>query len=365
MNKIALYCRPGFEKECAAEITDKAGRLEIFGFPRVKENSGYVIFECYQPDDADRIAKEIPFKELIFVRQMIVVGELLKNLPENDRISPIMGMLTGVVERAGDLRVEVPDTNEAKELMKFCRKFTVPLRSALRQEKLLLAKENRGRPVIHVFFIAPGCCYVGYSYSNNNSAFYMGIPRLKFPSDAPSRSTLKLEEAFHMFIPYDEWEERLEGGLQAVDLGACPGGWTYQLVKHSMRVQAVDNGPMAESLMETGQVRHLREDGFKFVPTSKNITWLVCDMVEKPAKVAALMTTWMVNGWCRETIFNLKLPMKKRYEEVSHILEKMAAEMKEQGVNALIHAKHLYHDREEITVHVQRVWGAYNPDRVF
>ena len=26
----------------------------------------------------------------------------------------------------------------------------------------------------------------------------------------------------------------------------------------------------------------------------------------------------------------------------------MAAEMKEQGVNALIHAKHLYHDREEI-----------------
>ena len=62
MNKIALYCRPGFEKECAAEITDKAGRLEIFGFPRVKENSGYVIFECYQPDDADRIAKESPFK---------------------------------------------------------------------------------------------------------------------------------------------------------------------------------------------------------------------------------------------------------------------------------------------------------------
>ena len=161
MNKIALYCRPGFEKECAAEITDKAGRLEIFGFPRVKENSGYVIFECYQPDDADRIAKEIPFKELIFARQMIVVGELLKNLPENDRISPIMGMLTGVVERAGDLRVEVPDTNEAKELMKFCRKFTVPLRSALRQEKLLLAKENRGRPVIHVLVIAPGCCYVG------------------------------------------------------------------------------------------------------------------------------------------------------------------------------------------------------------
>jgi hypothetical protein len=28
MNKVVLYCRPGFEKECAAEITDKASRLE-------------------------------------------------------------------------------------------------------------------------------------------------------------------------------------------------------------------------------------------------------------------------------------------------------------------------------------------------
>ncbi len=82
----------------------------------------------------------------------------------------------------------------------------------------------------------------------------MGIPRLKFPSDAPSRSTLKLEEAFHVFIPADEWDERLANGMYAVDLGACPGGWTYQLVKRNMWVSSVDNGPMAQSLMDTGQV---------------------------------------------------------------------------------------------------------------
>ena len=57
MNKIALYCRPGFEKECAAEITDKAAQLEIYGFARVK-STGYVLFECYQPDDADRLARK-------------------------------------------------------------------------------------------------------------------------------------------------------------------------------------------------------------------------------------------------------------------------------------------------------------------
>lgn len=75
MNKVVLLCRPGFEKECAAEITDKAGQREIFGFARVKENAGYVIYECYQPDDGDKLIRELPFSSLIFARQWFVVGE--------------------------------------------------------------------------------------------------------------------------------------------------------------------------------------------------------------------------------------------------------------------------------------------------
>jgi Predicted SAM-dependent methyltransferase len=146
--------------------------------------------------------------------------------------------------------------------------------------------------------------------------------------------------------------------MYAVDLGACPGGWTYQLVKRSMWVYAVDNGPMAPSLMDTGQVTHCREDGFKYRPSRNNISWLVCDMVEKPVRVASLMTEWLVNGWCREAIFNLKLPMKKRYEEVTQNLAMMDAALKEKGVNAQIQARQLYHDREEITVHVRRLWAA-------
>ncbi|AUX94586.1 23S rRNA (cytidine(2498)-2'-O)-methyltransferase RlmM [Mixta gaviniae] len=358
MNKVLLYCRSGFEKECAAEITDKAAQREVYGFARVKENAGYVLFECYEATDADKLARELPFSELIFARQMVVVGELLRDLPPEDRIAPIAGMLNGAVEKGGELRVEVPDTNEAKELLKFCRKFTVPLRTALRQQGSLLNYESDKRPVVHVFFIASGHCYAGYSYPANNSPFFMGIPRLKFPADAPSRSTLKLEEAFHVFIPADEWDERLGSGMYAVDLGACPGGWTYQLVKRSMMVHAVDNGPMAPSLMDTGQVMHHREDGFKYRPTRSNISWLVCDMVEKPVRVASLMAEWLINGWCREAIFNLKLPMKKRYEEVSQNLAMIQEKLQENGINAQIQARQLYHDREEVTVHIRRIWGA-------
>lgn len=87
MNKVVLYCRPGFEKECAAEITDKAARLEVFGFARVKEDSGYVIFEGYQQDDGEKLVRDLPFSSLIFARQMFVVGELLRDLPPEDRIT--------------------------------------------------------------------------------------------------------------------------------------------------------------------------------------------------------------------------------------------------------------------------------------
>ena len=254
MEQVLLYCRQGFEKECAAEIQEKASDHEVFGFFRLSKNVGYVIFECYQAGDALKLVKNLPLTDLIFARQMIVLVGALTDLDPSDRITPILE-LADQLPKCGELRVETPDTNQGKELLKFCRKFTVPLRQALRKNGKLLAKENPKQPVVHLCFTAPGCCFVGYSLSYNNSPHFMGIHRLKFPSEAPSRSTLKLEEAFHAFIPKSEWEERLAPGMWAVDLGACPGGWTYQLVKRSMFVHAVDNGAMAESLMETGQVK--------------------------------------------------------------------------------------------------------------
>ncbi|UJF18916.1 23S rRNA (cytidine(2498)-2'-O)-methyltransferase RlmM [Vibrio sp. SS-MA-C1-2] len=356
MNHLLLYCRPGFEKECGAEVQDKATKLEVFGFPRLKVNTGYVVFECYQDGDADKLVKKLNFKELIFARQMVAVSPLLEDLDPEDRISPLMEY-ADKLPLCGDLRVEMPDTNDAKELSKFCRKFTVPLRQALRKKGVLLAKEHKKKPVAHVCFVSPGCCFIGYSLPNNNSSFFMGIPRLRFPADAPSRSTLKLEEAFHVFIPKAEWEERLAPGMWAVDLGACPGGWTYQLVQRSMFVHAIDNGQMAQSLMDTGQVKHHEVDGFKFEPPRKNISWLVCDMIEKPARVSQLMGQWLIAGWTKETIFNLKLPMNRRYEEVKEDIANLKQFLFDNGVKFELQAKHLYHDREEVTVHIRRTNG--------
>ncbi|WP_417761316.1 23S rRNA (cytidine(2498)-2'-O)-methyltransferase RlmM [Shewanella sp.] len=351
MNNLFLYCRAGYEKDCAAEIQDVANLFGVAGFVKAAKDA-YVQFQCFTAEDADRLGRELSLERLIFARQMFVSSDLLTDLPVEDRISPIIEALAGA-PKAGELRVETPDTNEAKELLTFCRKFTVPLRQVLKQQGKLLAKENYNRPIIHVCFLGSDKAFVGYSYSFNSSPYFMGIPRLKFPPAAPSRSTLKLDEAFIHFIPEDEAEQRLSGGLQAVDLGACPGGWTYQLVRRGMFVSAIDNGPMQDELMKSGQVTHFREDGFRYEPKRKNVYWLVCDMVEKPSRVAELVEQWAIKGWFQEAMFNLKLPMKSRYKEVSTILGRMDTILKENGLHHFtLRCKHLYHDRDEVTVHL-------------
>ncbi|MFP4136802.1 MAG: 23S rRNA (cytidine(2498)-2'-O)-methyltransferase RlmM, partial [Halomonas sp.] len=150
----------------------------------------------------------------------------------------------------------------------------------------------------------------------------------------------------------EEWDARLGEGMQAADLGAAPGGWTWQLVERGMHVYAIDNGPMDTALMASGQVEHLREDGFSWVPPYR-LDWLVCDIVDKPSRVEAMVERWLVRRWCREAVFNLKLPMKRRWPEVAACLQRLDSALEAAGVGAEVACRHLYHDREEVTVHVR------------
>lgn len=354
MKSLLFYCRAGFEKDLGNEILDKSSALQIYGYPQFKPNQGYIVFHCHQAEQAEILLGKLKFSKLIFARQMFMCSELLDDLDPQDRISTLLNS-SDALPLCGDLRVEYSDTSEGRELSKFCRKFSVPLRQALRKQQKLTAKPTDQKPVLHVFFPDGASAYIGYSLSTNNSPQPLGILRLKFPSKAPSRSTLKLDEAFQVFIAKEQQALRLAPGLQAVDLGACPGGWTYQLVARGMFVQAVDNGAMDEGLMETGQVSYFAADGFKYEPKKKNVYWLVCDMIEQPQRVAKLMAQWVAKKWCTEAIFNLKLPMKRRYESLGEAFDIIEQVMCDSSCRYEIQAKHLYHDREEITVHLRLI----------
>nr|WP_319528539.1 23S rRNA (cytidine(2498)-2'-O)-methyltransferase RlmM [Pseudomonas laurentiana] len=349
MNTLFMHCRPGFEGEVCSEIAEHAARLNVAGYAKAKPQSACAEFICNDAEGAERLMRELRFSQLIFPRQW-ARGSFVE-LPETDRISVLLEALVEYPV-CGSLWLEVMDSNDGKELSTFCRKFEGPLRKALLNAGRLV--EDADKPRLLLTFVSGRRVFVGLAAADNSAMWPMGIPRLKFPREAPSRSTLKLEEAWHHFIPRDQWPQRLSEDMTGVDLGAAPGGWTYQLVKRGMLVTAIDNGPMAESLMDTGLVQHLMADGFTYKP-KQTVDWMVCDIVEKPARSAALLETWLGEGLCREAVVNLKLPMKQRYAEVRRLLERIEEGFKARKVKVSIGCKQLYHDREEVTCHLRRL----------
>lgn len=342
--ELLLYCRPGFEKECLAEVQYQLAELGLSGFAKLQPDSGWVRFQCHQPD-AELL--RLRWQSLMFSRQRLFILESLTDLPDN-RIAPIIESLQAQALNFSDVFCETADTNQAKELSVFCRKFTVPLRQALKKQGLLRSQSPWR---LHLFFetsrqVILACCKVADASSQP-----MGILRLRFPSQAPSRSTLKLEEALLTLLTDDERAQQLQAQMRAVDLGAAPGGWTWQLTERGMSVIAIDNGPMDKALMQSGFVEHLKVDGFKFAPARQQ-DWLVCDMVEQPIRIAELMANWVAKGWTRQALFNLKLPMKKRFDEVMACRQLIERRLQQAGMDADLRIRQLFHDREEVSCYL-------------
>ena len=329
-----LQCRPGFEAECLEEARASCGGDG--------ETSPGVI--------SSRVEREPPpLAGLVFARQSFKQAAALAELPAGDRINPILAALAPHVGPVNTVLLENPDTNEGKELAAFFRRFETPLKSALAKKGLPLRRDASRR--LHLLFTDSRTLRLGFSEGGSGSGLPNGILRLKLPRAAPSRSTLKLEEALQVFLDERERDKWLRPGRTAADLGAAPGGWTWQMIQRGLKVVAVDNGPLQRELLQSGLVEHRREDGFRYRPP-KPVDWLLCDMVEQPQRIAELVAGWCLRGDCRRAVFNLKLPMKKRYASLRDCLESMGTRLQQAGVDHELRCKQLYHDREEVTAFI-------------
>ncbi|MGA8862654.1 MAG: 23S rRNA (cytidine(2498)-2'-O)-methyltransferase RlmM [Gallionella sp.] len=346
-----LYCRAGFELDCAQEALRQAKQqkpIVATEQPAIVADSAYAVVALN--------GQTLNYRELIFARQLMRLHHRIETLPERDRLTPILDAIAALPGNFGTLWLEVPDTNDGKLLSAFTRRFQPLLETALREQGRLQDDPRSAR--LHLFFPDKSSVLIGSSDPHNSADAIMGIVRQSMPAEAPSRSTMKLAEAIAVFMDRGEQARLLRQGMQAVDLGAAPGGWTWQLVKRGIRVTAVDNGPMKGALanhplVQHPLVQHLRQDGFKYAPR-KAVDWLVCDMVEKPSRVAALIGAWFAAGWCKHAIFNLKLPMKQRLAALDSALGGIRKQLDEEGINYRMMAKQLYHDREEVTVFLTR-----------
>jgi 23S rRNA (cytidine2498-2'-O)-methyltransferase len=348
---LLALCRAGFEKEAAAELHEFAFGLGLTGFVRARPDTAFVTFETPEPVPFGDLADRCDWRSLIFARQLLPWFARVDALPERDRASPLVAAARRCGQRFAEVLLETPDSDDARQQSGFCRRFVGPLQRELDKAGVLRAGAQ-GLPALHVLFTDATTAWLCAALPGRAALWPMGIPRLRMLREAASRSTLKLAEALFTLLGEDERNACLRPGLRAVDLGAAPGGWTWQLAHRGLRVTAVDNGPMAPSVMATEMVEHVRADGFIWRP-ARPVEWMVCDMVEQPSRIAALVADWVATGRCRRTIFNLKLPMKRRLEAVEQCRAIITRRFAHEGAFEL-RLKHLYHDREEITGYLAR-----------
>lgn len=337
-----LHCRTGFEPECAEEAIALAARDGRAVFARTERGTALVEVEAA---DGTPLGAPPAWREWIFARAPLLGLARFDALDPTDRLGPVADALADAGARVCDLWVECPDSEAGAEWRALARSLESAARPLLRRRTLV---DPASTLRAHLVLRSGTAAQLALADVRHAAPWPMGIPRLKFPRGAPSRSTLKLDEAFLVLLDDAERRRWLKPGMTAVDLGASPGGWTFQLVARSIRVTAVDNGPMDDTLMAGGLVEHRREDGFRFRPRQR-VDWVVCDMVEQPSRVAALMVDWLAGGHARAAVFNLKLPMKKRWLETQRCLDQLRDAL---GARAVVRARQLYHDREEVTVAV-------------
>jgi len=197
---------------------------------------------------------------------------------------------------------------------------------------------------LFVFFADFGRAFVA------RSAFVHGQRRMADDDLAPSRSYLKVEEAYVVL------GREPQPGETVVDLGAAPGGWSYSAAKRGAQVIAIDNGPLKGGALDHPAIEHRREDAFKFAPLpGVTYDWLFCDMVEEPHNVLRnIIDPWLAHGWCRRFVINLKFG---RVDPLVFMRELRAPDSVLMTRAPGTQVRHLYHDREEFTL-VGEVSGA-------
>ncbi len=176
----------------------------------------------------------------------------------------------------------------------------------------------------------------------SREAVFGGQRRMADDPGAPSRSYLKLEEAFGVLGCEPQ------AGETVVDLGAAPGGWSFCAAKRGASVLALDNGPLKGAALGHPLIEHEQADAFRYTPPpGRPCDWLLCDVVDDPDKVLALLERWVAQRACRRFVVNLKfgrtdpLPLLRRATGPQSPLARACV---------LLRARHLFHDREEVTL---------------
>lgn len=149
----------------------------------------------------------------------------------------------------------------------------------------------------------------------------------------PSRAYLKLWEAL---VRLRHWPQP---GERCLDLGACPGGWTWVLARLGANVVAVDKAPLDPKVAAMPGVEWRGESAFGLDPASVGpVDWLFSDVICYPARLFKLVERWRASGLAKNFVCTIKFQ-----GETDH--ETAAAFARLPGARVL----HLHYNKHELT----------------
>jgi 23S rRNA (cytidine2498-2'-O)-methyltransferase len=117
----------------------------------------------------------------------------------------------------------------------------------------------------------------------------------------PSRAYLKLWEAL---VRLRRWPKP---GERCLDLGACPGGWTWVLARLGAQVIAVDKAPLDSRVAAMPGVEWRGASAFGLEPESVGpVDWLFSDVICYPARLLRLVERWRATGLVGNFVCTIK-----------------------------------------------------------
>ena len=162
-------------------------------------------------------------------------------------------------------------------------------------------------------------------------AFQLGQIKFEETKDAPSRAYLKLWETFTVHQQAPKKNEL------CIDLGSCPGGWTWVLAKLGCEVHSVDKAPLDPRVERLKNVTYIKKDAFQLTP-EKKYDWLFSDIICDPKRLYELVQIWREAKAAKNYVCTIKFKGKTDFETMDKFLEIPNARV-----------VHLTHNKHEVT----------------
>ena len=171
--------------------------------------------------------------------------------------------------------------------------------------------------------------------TNTSSPFALGeMVFIENKTMPPSRAYLKLWEFFTVYAP-----EAISGGT-SIDVGSCPGGWTWVLRELNFdHTISVDKAPIEQRIMDLGKITFKQESAFGLDPKDfETIDWFCSDIICYPERLLNLVKRFMEAGKVRNFVCTLKYQAETDWEATLKFLEIPGSKI-----------VHLHHNKHEVT----------------